>query len=142
MEPSLPRNCWELPCYSEGTSRLPIFPFPIGFLGIPTKTRFAPIFPFPRAPDRKSGGDCGHLFLWSTESGQLLRKLRADRRVLNSLAPHPLLQAVAASGIDADIKPRGVRGDPFFCVLLFFFSFFFFLLISFFNFTIIYYYCY
>ncbi|CAJ1450697.1 unnamed protein product, partial [Effrenium voratum] len=59
-----------------------------------------------------SGGDCGHLFLWSTESGQLLRKLRADRRVLNSLAPHPVLQAVAASGIDADIKFFDVAPPP------------------------------
>lgn len=51
-----------------------------------------------------SGGDCGHFYIWSTASTELLRKLPADRCVVNSVAPHPSLPLVATSGIDANIK--------------------------------------
>eukprot|EP00438_Fugacium_kawagutii_P017574 Skav222237 [mRNA] locus=scaffold3059:80285:81736:- [translate_table: standard] len=51
-----------------------------------------------------SGGDCGHFYIWSTDSGDLLRKLPADRCVVNSVAPHAQLPLVATSGIDAEIK--------------------------------------
>ena len=35
---------------------------------------------------------------------ELLRKLPADRCVVNSVAPHPSLPLVATAGIDANIK--------------------------------------
>ncbi|CAK9054314.1 unnamed protein product [Durusdinium trenchii] len=51
-----------------------------------------------------SGGDCGHFYIWSTTSSELLRKMPADRCVVNCIAPHPELPLVATSGIDAEIK--------------------------------------
>lgn len=51
-----------------------------------------------------SGGDCGHFYIWATESTELLRKLPADRCVVNSVAAHPSLPLVATAGIDANIK--------------------------------------
>ena len=51
-----------------------------------------------------SGGDCGHFFIWDALSGELRRKFRADRCIVNCMAPHPVLPVVATSGIDSDIK--------------------------------------
>lgn len=58
-----------------------------------------------------SGGDCGNFFIWETSSGQLLRKLPADRCVVNCVAPHPHLPLVCTSGIDAEIKAWDVGDD-------------------------------
>jgi len=51
-----------------------------------------------------TGGDCGSFFIWEACSGKLLRKLPADRCVVNCVAPHPTLPLVCTSGIDAEIK--------------------------------------
>ncbi|CAE8696285.1 unnamed protein product, partial [Polarella glacialis] len=51
-----------------------------------------------------SGGDCGNLFIWEASSGRLLRKLPADRCVVNCVASHPVLPVVVSSGIDSEIK--------------------------------------
>lgn len=51
-----------------------------------------------------TGGDCGSFFIWEASSGKLLRKLPADRCVVNCIAPHPMLPLVCTSGIDAEIK--------------------------------------
>jgi WD repeat-containing protein 42A len=51
------------------------------------------------------GGDCGHVFVWSTRTGQLASRIRADDQVLNCVAPHPHgLPLMAVSGIDDDPK--------------------------------------
>ena len=51
------------------------------------------------------GGDCGHVFVWHTRTGQLAARLRADDQVLNCVAPHPHdLPLMAVSGIDDDPK--------------------------------------
>lgn len=51
-----------------------------------------------------TGGDCGHFFIWETSSGKLLRKLPADRCVVNCVAPHPMQPLVCTAGIDSEIK--------------------------------------
>jgi len=61
-----------------------------------------------------TGGDCGSFFIWEASSGRLLRKLPADRCVVNCVAPHPTLPLVCTSGIDAEIKVWDV-GDGRVC---------------------------
>ena len=51
-----------------------------------------------------SGGDCGNFYVWDASSGGLLKKLRADRYIVNCVAPHPTWPLVATSGIDSEIK--------------------------------------
>lgn len=51
-----------------------------------------------------TGGDCGNFFIWEAATGKLLRKLPADRCVVNCIAPHPVQPLVCTSGIDAEIK--------------------------------------
>jgi len=51
-----------------------------------------------------TGGDCGHIFIWDKKTGRLLRKMKSDRVIVNSIAPHPSLPLLASSGIDDDIK--------------------------------------
>lgn len=51
-----------------------------------------------------SGSDCGHLFGWDRNTGDMVLMLEADRHVVNCVAPHPTLPLVATSGIDYDIK--------------------------------------
>lgn len=51
-----------------------------------------------------TGGDCGSFFIWEAATGTLLRKLPADRCVVNCVAPHPELPLVCTSGIDAEVK--------------------------------------
>merc|ERR1712176_1395534 len=48
-----------------------------------------------------SGGDCGNFFIWEVATGGLLRKLPADRCIVNCVAPHPRQPMVCTSGIDA-----------------------------------------
>jgi WD40 repeat protein len=57
-----------------------------------------------------SGGDCGNLFIWRTNDGTLLQRLRADGSICNCVAPHPTLPLVAASGIDDTVKLFEVGG--------------------------------
>jgi nuclear receptor interaction protein len=51
-----------------------------------------------------SGSDCGHVFIWERETGNLAMLLEADKHVVNCLQPHPYLPLLATSGIDYDIK--------------------------------------
>lgn len=51
-----------------------------------------------------TGGDCGHLFLWNVDTKELVRRMVADRCVVNCVAAHPSLPVLAVSGIDSDIK--------------------------------------
>lgn len=51
-----------------------------------------------------SGSDCGRLFVWNSESGELLAAIRADGQVVNESVAHPTLPLLAVSGIDDEIK--------------------------------------
>ncbi|KAJ1617437.1 WD40-repeat-containing domain protein [Pavlovales sp. CCMP2436] len=51
-----------------------------------------------------SGGDCGALFVWKANSGELVRRIVSDRCVVNCVAPHPFLPLLAVSGIDDNVK--------------------------------------
>lgn len=52
-----------------------------------------------------SGSDDGHLYIWSTRTGQLLRVARGDAHVVNAIEPHPWAPLhVATSGIDDTVK--------------------------------------
>ena len=52
-----------------------------------------------------TGSDCGHLFVYEAYgTGDIASLLRADRHIVNCVAPHPTLPVVAASGIEHTIK--------------------------------------
>lgn len=51
-----------------------------------------------------SGSDCGHVFIWTRDTGRLVMTLQADNHVVNCLQPHPTLPILATSGIDYDLK--------------------------------------
>jgi len=51
-----------------------------------------------------SGSDCGHIFVWDKNTGQLVQILEADNHVVNNVQPHPFDTLIAASGIDYDFK--------------------------------------
>ncbi|KAJ1461591.1 WD40-repeat-containing domain protein, partial [Pelagophyceae sp. CCMP2097] len=51
-----------------------------------------------------TGGDDGALYLWDAETAAPLSKRRADRCVVNSIAPHPFDLGLATSGIDSEVK--------------------------------------
>ncbi|KAK6170174.1 hypothetical protein SNE40_018634 [Patella caerulea] len=51
-----------------------------------------------------SGSDCGHIFIWDRQTGEVVMLLEADRHVVNCLQPHPFDPILASSGIDYDIK--------------------------------------
>jgi DDB1- and CUL4-associated factor 8 len=59
----------------------------------------------PRSEYVISGSDDGHIFIWSTQSGQLLQLLHGDRiGAVNCLEPHPNLPLLATSGLENDAK--------------------------------------
>ena len=57
-----------------------------------------------------TGGDCGRLYVWGTQSGRLVYRAQGDGSIVNCVCPHPSLPLVAVSGIDDDIKLFGL-GD-------------------------------
>lgn len=36
-----------------------------------------------------SGSDCGHIFIWDRNNGQLVMILEGDQHVVNCIQPHP-----------------------------------------------------
>ena len=59
----------------------------------------------PRSEYVVSGSDCGHAFIWSRHTGELVRVLRADGRITNVVRAHPLDgTTLVTSGIDDDVK--------------------------------------
>ena len=58
-----------------------------------------------------SGSDCGHLFAWDRETGELVMMLEADRHVVNCVQPHPHDPILATSGIDYDVKLWGPTAE-------------------------------
>jgi nuclear receptor interaction protein len=51
-----------------------------------------------------SGSDCGRIFFWHKQSGNLVNLLQGDQHVVNCLQPHPIYPVLASSGIDHDVK--------------------------------------
>ncbi|XP_074344936.1 uncharacterized protein LOC141684001 isoform X2 [Apium graveolens] len=58
----------------------------------------------PRCEYVVSGSDCGRIFIWRKRTGELLRVIEADKKVVNCIEPHPHTTALASSGIESDIK--------------------------------------
>ncbi|KAF7332099.1 WD40 repeat-like protein [Mycena kentingensis (nom. inval.)] len=51
-----------------------------------------------------SGSDCGNLFIWNKETGELHALLEGDATTVNVIEGHPSLPLFACSGIDETIK--------------------------------------
>lgn len=51
-----------------------------------------------------SGSDDGRWFIWSKETGRLIKMLNGDENVVNCVQSHPFDCAIATSGIDNTIK--------------------------------------
>jgi len=52
-----------------------------------------------------SGSDCGNVFIWDKETGEILQMLRADRQIANCVEPHPQEALVlATSGLQHSAK--------------------------------------
>ncbi|XBH56706.1 hypothetical protein VPH35_078469 [Triticum aestivum] len=51
-----------------------------------------------------SGSDCGHLFIWRKNGGELMRIMRGDKHIVNCIEPYPHFPFLATSGIDSTIK--------------------------------------
>ncbi|CAL1372883.1 unnamed protein product [Linum trigynum] len=58
----------------------------------------------PRCEYVVSGSDCGRIFIWSKEGGELIHVMEGDRHVVNCIEPHPHSTILASSGIERDIK--------------------------------------
>jgi len=61
-----------------------------------------------------TGSDCGHLFIWEKNSGKLVQLLKADKNVVNGVAPHPYLPVLAVCGIDSSGKIFECGDNPTF----------------------------
>lgn len=52
-----------------------------------------------------SGSDCGHIFIWCAETGDLVKVLHGDSiGAINCLSPHPYLPMLGTAGLDRDAK--------------------------------------
>ena len=52
-----------------------------------------------------SGSDCGHLFLWDTQTSEIANIISADSRgAINCITSHDTLPILAVSGLDEDAK--------------------------------------
>lgn len=51
-----------------------------------------------------SGSDCGHLFIWETQTGVLVNMAKADQHIVNCVAVHPSYGTLVSSGIEDDVK--------------------------------------
>jgi WD repeat-containing protein 42A len=52
-----------------------------------------------------SGSDCGHIFIWETSTGKLIKVLKADSiGAVNCLSSHPDLPILASSGLESNGK--------------------------------------
>ncbi len=57
-----------------------------------------------------TGGDSGELFVWHTESGELVHRVTCDKAILNGVETHPFLPTLAVCGIDPTVKILEFRG--------------------------------
>ncbi|XP_062210870.1 uncharacterized protein LOC133912241 isoform X2 [Phragmites australis] len=51
-----------------------------------------------------SGSDCGNVFIWRKNGGELMRIMNGDKSVVNCIEPHPHFPFLATSGIDKTVK--------------------------------------
>ena len=51
-----------------------------------------------------TGGDCGRLFVWGSESARLVYRAKGDGSIVNCVAPHPTLPLIAVSGSNAQTR--------------------------------------
>ncbi|XP_051113346.1 protein ALTERED SEED GERMINATION 2 [Andrographis paniculata] len=51
-----------------------------------------------------SGSDCGHIFIWKKNSGELVRMMVGDRHIVNQIESHPTIPILASCGIEKTIK--------------------------------------
>jgi hypothetical protein len=51
-----------------------------------------------------TGSDSGKVFIWNKKTAQLVRRMPADKLVVNGISPHPILPSLATCGIDSDVK--------------------------------------
>lgn len=51
-----------------------------------------------------SGSDCGRIFIWKKQGGELIRVMEADEDVVNCVEPHPHEVVLASSGLEDDVK--------------------------------------
>jgi WD repeat-containing protein 42A len=58
-----------------------------------------------------TGGDCGHVFLWDTETTRLVRKVKADSDIVNGVLTHPTAPVIIACGIDDSAKVISLAAD-------------------------------
>ncbi len=58
-----------------------------------------------------TGSDCGNLFIWEKQSGEIVQVLRADKNVVNGITYHPGRTALGVCGIDSDAKIFDVGGE-------------------------------
>ncbi|KAI8615968.1 WD40-repeat-containing domain protein [Chytriomyces sp. MP71] len=59
----------------------------------------------PRSQVVMSGSDDGSLVVWDRETGKMINRVKADKSVVNCIAPNPVYHGmVAVSGIDSDVK--------------------------------------
>lgn len=51
-----------------------------------------------------SGSDCGHVYIWKKEGGELMCMMGGDTHIVNCVEPHPHDPFLATSGYDTNIK--------------------------------------
>ena len=66
----------------------------------------------PRSEYIASGSDCGHVFIWNSQTSNLVKLLKADNTgAVNCLTPHEHLPILATSGLDDTAKLWAPMGD-------------------------------
>ena len=51
-----------------------------------------------------AGSDCGRLFVWDKNSGEVVAALNADSQITLSIEPHPYHPVVACCGLDGSLN--------------------------------------
>ncbi|ALC48908.1 maker312 [Drosophila busckii] len=51
-----------------------------------------------------SGSDCGHIFIWERQTGNVVKTLLGDQYVVFQVQPHPTLPYLLSSGVDENVK--------------------------------------
>jgi hypothetical protein len=61
-----------------------------------------------------SGSDCGHIFVWSTKTGEIVKLLEGDSiGAVNCFDSHPYFPILASSGLENDAKIWSPIGEHF-----------------------------
>jgi len=51
-----------------------------------------------------SGSDCGHVYIWKKNGGELVHMMVGDKHIVNCVEPHPSVPFLATSGFDKSVK--------------------------------------